>query len=127
MIVLDASVVVDGLISPSSPSGRCLQRDDIQVPELAEQDVLSGLRSAQLGGILSPEEADLCHSAWARLRLARHGTTELRSRVWALRHSLTIHDATYVALAESLRCGLCTRDARMAAASGVRCDIEHVA
>jgi predicted nucleic acid-binding protein len=36
---------------------------------------------------------------------------------------LTAHDATYVALAEALRCPLVTHDARLAGAPGLRCTV----
>lgn len=45
----------------------------------------------------------------------------LLARVWELRDNLTAYDATYVALAEALGCGLVTADARLAHAPGPLC------
>ena len=42
-------------------------------------------------------------------------------RVWELRHSVTSHDAWYVAVAEALRLPLATLDARLAKAKGPTC------
>ena len=43
---------------------------------------------------------------------------------WDLRGNLTVHDATYVALAESLDVPLLTLDQRIARAPGIRCDVQ---
>ena len=48
-------------------------------------------------------------------------------RAYELRDDVTVHDAACVALAEALRCALVTADARLARASGVRCEVELVA
>ncbi len=50
----------------------------------------------------------------------------LLSRCWALRENLTVCDAAYVALAEALDVTLLTADARLAAASGTRCEIDLI-
>ena len=42
-------------------------------------------------------------------------------RVWALRKSITSHDAWYVALAEALDCSLATLDIKLKNASGTKC------
>ncbi|WP_019877466.1 type II toxin-antitoxin system VapC family toxin [Sporichthya polymorpha] len=42
-------------------------------------------------------------------------------RAWELRHTLTVYDAAYVALAESLGCELLTCDRKLASAAGPRC------
>lgn len=47
-------------------------------------------------------------------------------RAYELRDDVTVHDAACVALAEALRCALVTADARLARASGVRCEVELV-
>jgi hypothetical protein len=43
--------------------------------------------------------------------------------MWDLRHNLSAHDATYVALAEVLGCSLVTGDKRLAGAPGPTCSI----
>jgi predicted nucleic acid-binding protein len=50
----------------------------------------------------------------------------LLARMWELRDNLSAYDASYVALAEALRCRLVTADARIAGAPGVRCAVTVV-
>ena len=45
-------------------------------------------------------------------------------RCWELRHTLTVYDAVYVALAETLDCTLVTADGRVAGANDLRCPVE---
>jgi predicted nucleic acid-binding protein len=45
-------------------------------------------------------------------------------RIWELRSNVTPHDASYVALAESLGTVLLTTDGRIAGAPGLRCEVE---
>ena len=44
-------------------------------------------------------------------------------RAYELRANVTVHDAAYVALAETLDCELLTADQRLAHAPGPRCTI----
>jgi predicted nucleic acid-binding protein len=44
------------------------------------------------------------------------------ARCWDLRHSLTIYDAAFVAMAEATQSPLYTLDKRLAAASGPSCE-----
>ena len=44
------------------------------------------------------------------------------SRVWGLRHSVSVQDAWYVAVAEMLRAPLATLDRRHARANGSLCE-----
>jgi predicted nucleic acid-binding protein len=53
-------------------------------------------------------------------------TGPLLRRSWQLRDNLTANDACYVALAETLGCGLLTVDVRLARAPGTRCLIEVI-
>lgn len=48
--------------------------------------------------------------------------TALR-RIWELREYLTVFDAAYVALAESLGAPLLTKDKAISRAPGVRCEV----
>lgn len=58
------------------------------------------------------------------IRIERSPHLPLLARCWELRHNLTVYDASYVALAELLGAPLLTGDARLAAAPGIRCDVE---
>lgn len=46
------------------------------------------------------------------------------ARVWELRHSISVYDGWYVALAEWLDTTLLTADERLLSASGPRCRVE---
>jgi len=48
-------------------------------------------------------------------------------RAYEQRANVTAYDAAYVALAEGLGCPLVTGDRRLAAASGINCEIEVLA
>ena len=48
----------------------------------------------------------------------------LLNRLWELRDNLTVYDASYVALAETLGCTLLTADGRVARAPGINCLVE---
>jgi predicted nucleic acid-binding protein len=58
-------------------------------------------------------------------RAARAGRSPdyeaLAPRAWVLRHSVTVYDAAYVALAEALDAPMMTLDLRLARAPGPRC------
>jgi len=41
-------------------------------------------------------------------------------RIWALRHTVSAYDASYVVVAEALRCPIVTSDARLGRATGIQ-------
>jgi predicted nucleic acid-binding protein len=61
---------------------------------------------------------------WESLVIAYHPGTELLDRIWQLRDNLSAYDALYVAVAESLECGLLSADERLARAPGPTCPIQ---
>lgn len=58
------------------------------------------------------------------LPVRREPHTRLIGRCWELRQNLTIYDAAYVALAETLDIVLVTADSRLANAPGLLCRID---
>lgn len=62
----------------------------------------------------------------AQIAIRRMHLAPLLERMWELRHNVTPNDAAYVALAEGLSCPLVTCDAKLAGATGTRCDIELI-
>ncbi len=48
------------------------------------------------------------------------------ARCWELRDNLTVHDASYVALAELFEVTLLTADQRLARSLGLRCNVEVI-
>lgn len=120
MIVLDASAAVLALLNDGDAQ-RSLASETVAVPHLADSEVAHALRAQVLRGHVSADDAGAALAGWARLGLRRFGVVGLLARIWELRDSVTACDATYVALAEGLGCGLVTADARLARAPGPTC------
>lgn len=116
MIVIDASAAVSGLVDATSAARAYLVRNDLQVPHLIDQEVLSALRRLALTGDLPDVDADTYVARWTQLRMRRHDTSGLIDEIWGLRHNVTPYDATYIALATSLQTSLVTADRRLHAA-----------
>lgn len=79
-----------------------------------------------LAGHLGAEHSGVALARWARLGLRRFAVVGLLARIWELRENLSAYDASYVALAEALTCGLVSADARLARSPGPRCAITVV-
>jgi predicted nucleic acid-binding protein len=130
MIVLDASSVVDLLLSPSTSAPawrRILSPDEsLHAPQLLDLEVTQVLRRCVLSRMLTEDRAAQAVEALRALRVIRHSHLPLLARVWQLRHNLTAYDAAYVALAEELGATLVTRDAKLASATGHRARIDLV-
>ncbi len=127
MTVVDASVLVDALVvaGPAGDEARHVVRGQevLAVPSIFTAEATSTLRS-----MLQRDEIDEAR-ARAALEQVRQVHTlcypfePFIARVWALRDNLTIYDAWYVALAESLETDLVTADRRLAEAPGPRCPV----
>jgi predicted nucleic acid-binding protein len=122
LIVMDASAAVAGLLGHES-ARRTLAEVPVHIPYLIDSEVVSALRRQMTSGSISAEFGRSALQVWGALGLFRYGAVGLLERVWELRDNLTAYDATYVALAEHLDAPLVTLDARIAGASGVRCEI----
>jgi predicted nucleic acid-binding protein len=121
MIVVDASVVMSGLLAEGD-SRDLLIRDDVHVPHLADCELVHGMRSNVRRGAVPAGAAEEALVRWSALGVRRHGVRRLLPRIWALRDVLSAYDATYVALAELLGCPLATGDRGIARARGLRCE-----
>ena len=62
-------------------------------------------------------------AGYAGLGIARHPMQPLQARVFELQYNLTAYDATYVALAGTLRLPLLTDDGKIASAPGHHAEI----
>lgn len=122
MIVLDASAAVLALLNDGD-ARRSLGSERVAVPHLIDSEVGHTLRGQVLCGRVGAEEAGAVLARWARLGMHRFAVVGLLGRIWELRDNLSAYDASYVALAEALGCGLVTADARLARAPGPRCAI----
>lgn len=127
MIVVDASVIVTALADDGRDGDRARDRlhgERLTAPHLIDLEVASAWRRLGAAGDLDERRAQLALGDLRELRIERMPHVPLLARCWELRANLTVYDAAYVALAETLDVMLLTADARLANASGARCEIE---
>ena len=131
MIVVDASAVAAALVVDAGigdrASARLASDHDQRAPALIDLEVLSMIRRWVAQDKVGLSRAGQAILDLAVLPIERYPHVALVPRVWELRHNLTPYDASYVALAEALGAVLVTADARLAGASGLRCEVELLA
>ena len=127
MLVVDASALAEPLIG-GPRAGAVRQRlaadADHAAPHIIDVEVFGVIRREHLLGHLDRTEAVQALETLTAWRGERFGHRSLVPRAWELRDNVRGWDAMYVALAEALEAVLLTRDARLAAAVGPRCQIE---
>ena len=129
MIVVDASVLAVALGDDGADgsSARGAVADEVlAAPELVDLEVLSVWRRQVAAGKVTAQRAALAVLDLAALPLRRMSHRLVLQRCWELRHTVTVYDAAYVALAEALAIPLLTADARLSRAAGLRCEIKLV-
>lgn len=129
MIVVDASVLAVALGDDGADgsSARGAVADEVlAAPELVDLEVLSVWRRQVAAGEMTARRAALAVSDLAALPLRRMSHRLVLQRCWELRHTVTVYDAAYVALAEALAIPLLTADARLSRAAGLRCEIKLI-
>ena len=125
-LVLDSSAIVALLVDGGTTGdwvASTLRSNQLAAPELAMFETANVLRRQQLAGRLERVEATLAHEDVLSLPLQLWPYLPLATRIWELRDTLTVYDASYVALAELLGAPLITLDSRLRRASGPRCNI----
>jgi predicted nucleic acid-binding protein len=121
--VIDAGVIVELLVNDLDPAR--LGDEELAVPHLIDSEVTNVLRRLVARQVISDTQGTAALDGFSRLVLSRYPADWLRPRMWELRHNLTSHDATYVALAETLAAtSLLTTDARLATAPSITCIVE---
>jgi predicted nucleic acid-binding protein len=127
MIVIDASALADALIDDGDAGNAArvaLARDEHwAAPDHLIIEVVSVIRGRHIVGKLSGDRAFDALAALGQLLIDQVDIEPQLGRVWELRSNLSAYDAGYVAVAEALGCPLVTADARLANASGPRCEI----
>jgi predicted nucleic acid-binding protein len=122
MLVVDASLVVDYLLSGGRrgvwSAERIRAAESLHAPHLLDLEVLAAARGLVTRGQTTPEQAQRAVEDLADLPVKRYPVVGLLDRIWALRETLTPYDASYVALAEALDLPLATTDARLARSHG---------
>ena len=96
----------------------------VSLPDVADVETAAVLRKRWIAGKLTDERFAAALATLADLPFQRHPALAMLQRAYELRSTVTVYDAVYVALAESLGCALLTADARLAAAPGPRCKIQ---
>ena len=127
MLVVDASVLFE-VVADSPHSERLRRRladDTDQVaPHLIDAEVLAVIQAKHRQGVIDLTAASQAVDDLASWPGERWSHRPLLERVWQLRDNVRAYDALYVALAEALDATLLTLDRRLAAAPGLRCDVE---
>ncbi len=129
MIVVDVSVLAVALGDDGAEGAAArarLKEESLVAPELIDLEVVSVLRRQVAAGLMTPARAELAVTDLAELPMRRASHRPLLFRCWELRNTVTVYDASYVALAEVLGIVLLTADGRLARAPGVRCQVELV-
>lgn len=130
-IVLDASAVVDVLARPRYFGSKVIDAMEAHeiwwVPEGFDLEVLHALRRLSLRRTIDSSELIERSRALAGMALGRVPTSPLLDRITSLSATVSTYDAAYVAVAELLQVPLLTTDARLARASGPRCEFLLVA
>jgi predicted nucleic acid-binding protein len=127
-LVADASVVVAALIDKGPDGQWALQvlsatdHQPITAPHLLHFEVANTVRRMEAAGRIGPETALLAHTDLLSMPVELAGYTPFADRAWELRASVTVYDASYVALAEALGVPLATLDGRLVRSNGPRCD-----
>lgn len=122
MIVVDASAALSALLNAGTARS-VLAAEQVHVPHLVDTEVASGLRRHVRMGTLTGDQGWSVLDTWRRLGLTRHPVAGLLGRMWELRDNFSTYDASYVALAEILGCGVVTADGRLGRAPGARCPV----
>jgi predicted nucleic acid-binding protein len=121
MIVVDASAITEVLLQTElggQVERRIFQSDAaLHAPHLLDVEVLSALRRLVRAGEMTAERAEEAIQDLGLLRIIRHGHLDLARRTWDLRENLTVYDAVYLALAESIEARVITCDAPFGASA----------
>ena len=129
MLIVDASSLYETIVgTPRSERIRArLDSDpDLVAPHVIDVEVISIIRRYHMLGRL---DATLSRQAVENLQAwpgQRFGHIRLLNRAWELRNNVRAWDAFYVALAERLQGTLITLDAKLASATGIRCQVEVI-
>jgi predicted nucleic acid-binding protein len=114
VIVIDASVTLDAMLSPGGLEA--LAHLDLVSPPLLWSQATSALRGVTWRGLLGREAALVGLERLASAPIEIRSPDTLHREAWSVAEELgwaKTYDAEYVALARVLGCSLLTRDARL--------------
>ncbi len=117
--VLDASAGVEVVLATEAGKffATFLHGNRLYVPDLFYSETAGAVRRLSHQKVITLPQAETAFSRLLCLDAIRIGVKPLLARAWDLRHNLTIADAIYVVLAQSLTAHLLTGDTRLARAS----------
>ena len=126
LLVIDASALVS-LLTDAGDVGASVAdavgTHELAAPELLPFEAGNVLRRLELAGQLAPESAALAHGDLLDLPVELWPYAAVATAAWRLRGSLTIDDASYVALASQLDVPLMTLDERLARTASASCQV----
>ena len=125
-IVVDASAMIDALVDGTG-RGDAVRRvlpgfDSWVAPHHLDLECLNSWRSMVRRGALPRWRMSQALRDLANLPFDRVPTVAFHDRIEELSENVTPYDAAYVVLAEAFDLALLTTDARLARASGPRCE-----
>ena len=119
MIVIDASALLDLILLRPNASrvADAMMGQSVAAPELIVVETSSALARLERAGDLHTHDADIAIRDVGEMPISLVGHSPLHTRAWAMRRSLRLTDAFYVACAEMLSAPLLTSDGRLARAA----------
>jgi predicted nucleic acid-binding protein len=127
VIVIDASVLANVVGDDGSDGQRARlefrNAGGVAAPDLADVETAAVLRKRWIAGTVSDQRFAEAVDDLGQLDMDRYPALRFIRRAYELRANVTVYDAVYAALAETLECELLTADQRLANASGPRCTI----
>ena len=126
LLVLDASAlaaVLTGAPDAGPAVAGATVGSALAAPELLPFEAANVLRRLELGGQLTAETAALAHRDLLDLAVQLWPYATVAAGAWRLRGSLTLYDASYVALASQLGVPLVTLDQRLARTASNTCAV----
>jgi predicted nucleic acid-binding protein len=122
-MVCHSSATTAQIYRPITHLSGVLSAGDVAAPDLVDVDTIAVLRKRWLAKTLSAPRFASALDDLEDLTIDRYPTSRFMRRAYGLRDNLTPYDAAYVALAETLGCGLLTADRRLSKATGPRCPV----
>lgn len=127
MIVVDASILAN-VVGDDGVDGQRARAEvraagELAAPDLVDVETVAVLRRRWIAGTVSDSRFIEAIDDLEAIELDRYPTLPLMRRSYELRANVTAYDATYIALAEVLGCGLLTGDHRLGRAPGTRCAV----
>jgi predicted nucleic acid-binding protein len=122
LIVIDASAMTEFLLETAR--GRRVEErlyrdgDRFCAPHIMDLEVLRALRGLTLSSEIDPARAEEAIADLLAVPVLRYPHYDLVGRAWDLRHNLSVYDASYVALAETLDAVVVTCDGPLSRAPG---------